>query len=424
MLPDRSPLALTLCLPAAWVGSGEADAVLEAIRSGTWKDSLQQADATWPGGVVHQVLLNTAGEESSTGRQTVLAVNRRAELVAALLQGGARAPAAPGFLGSPYHLDPRTVAWLAHAEHHPRPEEVGQAMDFVRAWVPVAWSSLSTANQWLKQRGATWGTEVEGMPLWAHAAVSASVKGLDYERERLFKDMVTFGQWGQSHVPKGEALQKEKTHVKVLLREAERLGLDKLGAEQTLYRKPSRSNFRKNPEAYQQKLEELFGWWPASTVYQHWVAILKTPWLHAAATTPLSPGWEGILATWARRWPLQESLVAVVETMAARDSIGYGPVPDQVLAHPPMPALQLQQTLAGSAVVGHDHSAVYADMVDAIKRLSGLHPCLPSWKTALMEARATYPLRPNRLNTDVLKALELECALPEPTAVRSAKPRF
>ena len=78
VLPDHSPLALALCLPASWMGSPDGERVLDTLRQGLWQTELQRTDAAWAGGVIHQVLVHTAGTSTASGTTMPLSVASRA----------------------------------------------------------------------------------------------------------------------------------------------------------------------------------------------------------------------------------------------------------------------------------------------------------------------------------------------------------
>lgn len=424
VLPDHSPLALALCLPASWMGSPDGERVLDTLRQGLWQTELQRADAAWAGGVIHQVLVHTAGTSTASGTTMPLSVASRAALVAALLQGGARAPAAPGLLGPAYRLDARTTAWLAHAERAANPQQVGAHMDLVAEWVPLAWSSsLKSAQEWLTKKGWTWLTEIGGWPLWAHAAVSSMVPGLDHERQGLMASLPQAPWGGTGYMTPKESRDAAHQHVRTLLREAVKAGQEKESPLTQLFRKPKRSNLRKTPDAHEAALKRLWAYEPSSGVGQEWVARLKEPWINAAMGTPVSPGWEEVLATWSKRWPTPEAAVGLVEWVAEPNSVPYGPLPVDVLRQPAVAPQWLQQLLVAIAVVGHANPTVHTWAIDGARQVTRAHPGLPALKVAIPAARSTYPLRPNRLDFDVLKALELECDLPE-AAPSVPKPRF
>lgn len=424
MLPDSSPLALALCCPSSWMNAEGEGAVLDAIRSGAWAADLIRADATWAGGVLHHVLLGTAEQNSTNGNKPGLDPAKRVALVSALLEGGVAPVRAPGPLAPSYRLDPRTVGWLAHAERHPDPAAVGRAMGLVSDWVRAAWAScdLKPAKRWLGDHGLGWESEVEGMPLWVHAALGGVLEGLEYERPLFLPNHpASTARGGYAYQSTKDTKETLVRRVKEILRQVPRPAQDSL--VRLFKGAPKRGYLKKNPAHYTPVLGSLAEGWPSSRLFEHFSAVLRGRWAHASMGTDVSVGWTGVLEIWNRRWHDQQSILELMEYIALPNSMGYGAVPEDVLANPPVDAEWVQQVLVACAVVGHFNPAVYAPAMEDLKRLAVLHPGLPSWKPRVLEALGAYPLRPTRLDLDVRRALELECLLPEPSA-QTVRARF
>ncbi len=421
MLPALTPLALTLFRPHTWLNGQESNDVLRAIASGEWRAALEAADAEWPGGVLHHVLLNTATAVPQNFSVSAIDSSRRYALVAALLQGGVRGAARPdGHLPAPaYNLDPRLAGWVAQASVDSDAARVGREMVLAQDWVETVWSpTLDPAERWLEKHGMSWTSLLGGMPLWAHAQLSSEIKGLSREKQNWESSLPGMGSL--------QATPKEESAKALAIKErskALRSHAGFLSPEWFLFERSSRKALRRSPERYAELLPRMWTIRPSSALYLEVVSKLQMGWLNRLADSSLLPSWEQRFEVWSQRWPTRESQLETVENPNGTSPLFGTPEPETVLALKQDPAW-VQQWLAMHVVSWTNDGIAQERGLKSLRALSAAHPYLPHWKKVLGSALKTVPQRPNLIDVNAFRALEMECQLPDVAPVSAPRPRF
>jgi len=296
--PDNSPLAVALCLPAAWLETDAAEPLLSAIGEGGWTKEIRSADAAWDGGVIHQALLATAFGKGGKGSGSAVAIPDRRRLIGALLRGGARPPSpAPGTFPA-YNLDVRLAGWLALAASGVDGKEVFQHMEEVEGILAkVAGLGPGALEKWIGSSGVDLGCSIGGMPLWAHLALPLVFEGLDSET-RAFTTAVG-GQGAGEQRRKNKEAKKQRLEVLMAFGKA-------LPEEVALFKGIHRKSLRRNEERLRPLTQRVQAWWPASALYVEVVAALKERWFGETLGTFAQPDWSVVLKAWERRWPVEQ----------------------------------------------------------------------------------------------------------------------